>query len=910
MNNETGINRPYGSKLWSGEPFVGRATELATLVELLRGLHRTSSIALVDGEAGIGKTFLLRRFDQEASRLGIQARWDWREACAEIIGESAPIRAEPTLILADDLHAASSSGLEALRMVLRPSAGTSVVVIGAYRKDGGSAGRPFGQFLARLAHDQTVIRLSLRGFALNEVEQYLGAMHGTGSPKSEVSAIIHGRTGGNPFLVREMASLLRASPESDAIALVSTVPDGVIDVVQSRLYYLQARTREVLTYAALADGHLEVELISRLTGLEGRPLLDCLSEAERMGFLTRAPGGSYAFPHQLTRDAILASLTNAERLSMHLRFAIALESLDPSRSAELARHYGLATTLHPAYRVTAALHSHRAARDASAAGRWEEAATAYDAAAELLGPGETEGVDLDRLTCLIAAGSCWSRADRQRDAWHSWMRAADECRHRGEPLRLADVLLLALSNIDVPRPRRLRLADEALEIVRAAGATDLVARVLVVRAAEDDTPAGERDADEALEIAQKLGLQDVLLRIVRRRLVHAMGHGEFEQARLLLRRAQTASDSADAEVTAEQLFREAELYVRAGELSAAEPAVDEAISYATRHRIIPVVVRGRRFLAAIALAKGDLATFDALARALPDRPIERQLLVRRAELSGEYAKARTLVPEDGAPGADHPRVAWDLAATRARIAFLAGEESIASGHLTRWARTYGTQYHPLDPHDGLAAAAEALVALSDVGMARPVYVASSTYPRVVFSPLVATGLDRLRGLLAMRLGNQGEAERWFGRALEWSATHRLTAELALVELAWAELFTATVRNAKALDTTLKALERSQGHQLHGIAGRAQQLLSSLQIPPGERAGASDVRGLTEREKEVLNLVANGRTNQQIASDLRISRHTANRHLSNILGKLEAANRAEAVRRAVEMGLLEDALPRT
>jgi DNA-binding CsgD family transcriptional regulator len=66
--------------------------------------------------------------------------------------------------------------------------------------------------------------------------------------------------------------------------------------------------------------------------------------------------------------------------------------------------------------------------------------------------------------------------------------------------------------------------------------------------------------------------------------------------------------------------------------------------------------------------------------------------------------------------------------------------------------------------------------------------------------------------------------------------------------------------------------------------------------------------LTRRELEVLGLVAAGASNQQIAERLFISRPTAIRHVANIFAKLDARNRAEAVRIAGERGLLEGSVP--
>ena len=71
---------------------------------------------------------------------------------------------------------------------------------------------------------------------------------------------------------------------------------------------------------------------------------------------------------------------------------------------------------------------------------------------------------------------------------------------------------------------------------------------------------------------------------------------------------------------------------------------------------------------------------------------------------------------------------------------------------------------------------------------------------------------------------------------------------------------------------------------------------------GASDGAVDRFRLTEREREVLNLVAKGRTNPQIAAALFISAKTASVHVSNILTKLGVANRGEAAAEARRLGL--------
>ena len=62
-------------------------------------------------------------------------------------------------------------------------------------------------------------------------------------------------------------------------------------------------------------------------------------------------------------------------------------------------------------------------------------------------------------------------------------------------------------------------------------------------------------------------------------------------------------------------------------------------------------------------------------------------------------------------------------------------------------------------------------------------------------------------------------------------------------------------------------------------------------------------GLTEREVEVLRLVAVGKSNPQIGEELFISPRTVTTHVSNILNKINAANRAEAATYAARQGLV-------
>ena len=83
---------------------------------------------------------------------------------------------------------------------------------------------------------------------------------------------------------------------------------------------------------------------------------------------------------------------------------------------------------------------------------------------------------------------------------------------------------------------------------------------------------------------------------------------------------------------------------------------------------------------------------------------------------------------------------------------------------------------------------------------------------------------------------------------------------------------------------------------------AERILHELTGP-----GASDpgcMEPLTAREEDVLRLVADGLTNRDIASQLGISQNTVKNHIKNILAKLQADNRTQLVRLALERGLVD------
>jgi len=90
--------------------------------------------------------------------------------------------------------------------------------------------------------------------------------------------------------------------------------------------------------------------------------------------------------------------------------------------------------------------------------------------------------------------------------------------------------------------------------------------------------------------------------------------------------------------------------------------------------------------------------------------------------------------------------------------------------------------------------------------------------------------------------------------------------------------------------------------------REQAIAYALKLPFGPpkplQKGLKPLQALTEREREVVTLIARGLSNGEIADELVLSKRTVEHHMANILSKLGFANRAQIVRWAMENGLTQ------
>jgi LuxR family transcriptional regulator, maltose regulon positive regulatory protein len=287
-------------------------------------------------------------------------------------------------------------------------------------------------------------------------------------------------------------------------------------------------------------------------------------------------------------------------------------------------------------------------------------------------------------------------------------------------------------------------------------------------------------------------------------------------------------------------------------------------------------------------ARAEVELSEAVA-ALAGRPGEgADALIRLAELRRRQGRT-----EEAIALIDRAERSPFAALCRAAVALERGDAIGAADAAARYLRLLGAAR--IERAVGLELLAEALASTGRVEAAR---VAAGELRAIA----QAAGTDPLLGAARHAEGCAEAAAGSFDAARE-------AFEDAVELLGRAGLPFEAARARVELARALWSLGRGDaaGRELE----RARERFASLGAAAEERRaallhasrGAGSAAALSPREREVLGLVARGRTNAEIAAALVLSEHTVHRHVANILAKLGCASRAAAVARAGELGVL-------
>ena len=883
-------------------PLASMSIPMLPIRSALRGLdERTDATGMVDLDADDRDVMV--RFD------------DWL---------ARRCRDEHVVLIVDDVQWADHSTLDALMYVIAGPARRRLTVVTTLRAGEVGLGHPLQRWLADIRRLPRTAELLLgpldRAATAEQIRALLGEI-----PHQSLIDDVHRRSRGNPYLTRLMVSGL----PPDARAAPTTFPADLSSAVLQSWFRLSPETRRLASVLAVGGGAMRaVELADVVGESDPESIRQRLVEAVDSGTLEVLDDGSFWFHHPMSAEVLAAALGEDERREWHRRFADLLEApivppVPVGRAVAIADHRFGAGDTRAAYEWAL-----RAADAAGDVAGWAEQLRLLRRAVRLRSELPDAAESLDDLLRRLR----WTAADvgataDELDAVESLLGRLDA---HAEPLTAAELrvrrmhlrFMLGLAFIEV---------DEMQEAVRLA-AVDPASPEYALALAELAHAESWKGEPEASEHA-------------RRAIAIARSAGDPRALSVALTAGSMAASIAEDMPVAVALGREALApallardwwaYVHASmwAANAVETWASRAYAAMMRDRRIELERYGgpHAYIAWLSAAEAlswltSGAWREAEARlrvALGSDPgplgdIEARLAAarlavlqgRQAEAEGHLARVDELVVDGSA------FLAVEYDAVHAEVRLAAGDpEGAYAAALTGAAdgTTPPTMAEWLMP---LAARALADRAQAARDAADPVEEVLATldalferFPHVIEDRGTTTDLvqRQLRALDAMYYAEGARARADVDAGDRWTIAAEACAD---ARLPWEEAYSSW-RAAEAL--LGRGHDRRTGAAMlrHGLALARQlrarpvedellDLARRARIPIEEPAAAASVapaalHGLTEREREVLDLIAVGRTYAEIARALMISDKTVSTHVSHLLTKTGTGNRVELAR---------------
>ena len=872
------VHKPVIDTPATGLELLERSAQLELLGRSLSAVAagRAGQLVLLRGEAGVGKTAVVRRFC-DALEPPTRILWGACEALftprdlgpfvdiAQTVGGeldelvrrgglphevlSALTRdvegASPTVLVLEDLQWADEATLDVLRLLGRRLDRFGALVVATYRDDELEDGHPLRIVLGELARAQGVQRVDLARLSRDAVAS-LAQPHGIDAKE------LYRTTGGNAFFVSEVLA-----------AGADEVPSTVRDAVMARAARMSDDAMAVMEALAVAPPAAQIGVLEAIAGGDLQGLEECIGA----GMVVPAQAG-VAFRHELGRLVIEESMAPNRRVALHAR---ALHALEGSSDFARLAHHAEAAGDHAAVLRFAS----EAARRASAVGAHRESAAQYARTlrfADAIEPiARADLLERRAFECMVS-----DQIDDAIDALHTALalrRQAGDARGEAEGLYLLSNVLWCPGRVDEATQAARRAVDvlegmqpsrelamaysrfaqlcmdaedldhalswgaRAIELADGLGETDVrvdsLISVAIARWLSGDD-AGREELERCLVLARDAGLDDRVGRIevnlvwvTRRRREYAQAYAYLEPA------LRSASDLGM------ELWRGYLLAYRAQmelDLGRWQESVDSAalVLREPRRSRIPQLT-ALAVLGRVRARRGDPDVWSSLDEALA-------LATRSEELQ-----------------ASEP-----VAIARAEAAWLEGDRR------------------------GVEQATEAALALARTRRSPWVVAELAAWRRR------AGIVDELSAGEAAGPHALEVAGEWAQAAARWQQLGcPYEAALALAE----------TDDRRAQRTAVGALQALGAKPAEAIVARRLRDRGVRDLPRGPRARTrSNPAGLTTRELEVLALLAEGLRNADIAERLVVSAKTVDHHVSAILRKLGVRTRSEAVAAAWRLDL--------
>ena len=836
-------------------------------------------LVLVGGEAGIGKTSLVERF-AETHKSKARVLWGACDALLTprplgplydiaqqtqgrllaLLEEEAP-RAPifsavldemksgrgPSIAVIEDVHWADEATLDLLKFLGRRISRTNCLLVVTYRDDEVGAEHPLRLVLGDLP-SRLVARVGLPPLSEDGVKRLEDR---AGRRIQDLYQV----TGGNPFFVTEAL-------ESRA----SGVPVTVRDAVLSRAARLSPAARAVLELVSVVPARTEMWLLDESIGPRAGALDECIDAG-----MLRSEGDAVSFRHELARRAVEDSLSAPRRQHLHNLVLNALVNLgSESLLARIVHH-----AAHGGNRAAVLKYAPVAARQAAALAAHRESASHYLAAlrhAEALAPSErAELFECRSYECYLT-GQIEDALQARRTALDLWQQLGD-ARRQGENLRWMSRISWGLAR----KKEAERYGVEAVTILEALPPGPELAMAFSNRAQLHMLADQHEEAvlwgSRATELADALGATDTL--------VHALNNvgtsellADNEQGRGKLEESLRLALANDLQDHAGRAYTNlASAALRARNYPLALRYFEDGIAYTTQHDLdfYSLYMTVWRARARFEQGDWDRAEDDASSvlghyRVWPTMKISTLAVLGHVGVRRGDPAAAPLLDEAHAlaVGTEEPQRVAPVASARSEAAWLAGDVEgvkrearlvfeIAKRHNDPWIRG---EFSFWLWRAGGAPVTDETIAVPYALQMRGDWRAAAAAWRAIGCPYEA----------AVALADGDEAAR----------------RAAL------EIFD-SLGAGPAAERLRLALRAS------GVRG----------IPRGPRASTrGNAAGLTNRQLEVLALIADGLSNGEIADRLFISPKTVDHHVGAVLAKLDAGSRAEAGSIAIHSGIIK------
>ncbi len=869
---------PAGAGLLEREPALDALR--AAVAEAAAG---SGSTVLLTGEAGIGKSSVIRAFLAGLDhRVRVLAG-----ACDDLLapptlgplrdaarGSRGPLEralagpqpgdtvfgaiveeltgTAPTVVVVEDVHWADDATLDVLHYLARRLDGLRAVLVLTVRDDAVGAAHPLQHLLGALA-GVPVHRVPL--LPLSE-----GAVGALCAGTDRDAAAMYGLTGGNPFYVTEV---LAAPPD--------TVPSTITDTVLARLCRLSPDCRAALEQLSVAPTRVSLELVEELLG----GLLDALAEAEEHGIVEVGVDG-IAFRHELARCAVEHSLPAIRRRTLNREMVRALRPPDlgqPDLGQSDLRQSDLARLVHHAVAAadaaTVAEYAPRAGLEAARAGSHRQALAHYEAAlrhADLLGERERAQV-LDSYAWEL------SHAHRFADAVAAGREAVARYRELDDPVALGEALLRLSRHVYLTggTDEAEQAVDRAMAVLTSAGSPHALTQASACRGAiltlTDRPEEAVTTLEQTRDRATDLDRPDLVALCLNYLGVARADLGAPDALVHLRQSLATARAGGFQEYAARAYTNLSAILYRLGRYDELAECLDAGLMF----------TRERGFW--------QHAYNLEIQRCL--------LLLRQGAWSAAEHGLRELVDGTDDPGMLYVHSVSTLGRLLARRGRPEAEELLTAA----WERAVAQRSLLGLAHAGIALVEWAwLTGRPDrAGVVRDVLLARTQRPGAA-----ALRGELLRYLARAGLGSTDFSTDFAGCPEAYAAGLRGDWRAAASE--WERIGDPYERALELAESgepqpSLEALRVLDGLGASAVTGLVRRRLQNMgirRVPRGPQpATRANPAGLTVRQADVLVLIQQRMTNEAIAQRLVLSVRTVEHHVSAILAKLGAQSRTEA-----------------